>query len=107
FEAADPVVVGVTEGEVVRFVPAGAETEDEAAAADLVDRVGDLRLEGRVAVRGAGDERTELDARRDRRQGRQVRPALPGTLLLLPREPVDQVIRHPERIESAHLRPPR
>ena len=48
-EAADAVVEGVAEGVVLRFVPAGAEAEDEAAAADLVDRLGHLGHQARVA----------------------------------------------------------
>ena len=81
-EAADAVVVGVAEGDVVGLVPAGAEAEDEATAGDFVDGVGDLGQQRRVAVTGAGDEGTDLDARGDGGERGDVRPALPRPLRL-------------------------
>jgi hypothetical protein len=58
-------------------VPAGAETEDEPAAADLVERGGLLgEQRGIVEVR-AGDERPELDPARDGRDRGERRPGLP------------------------------
>ena len=41
---------------------AGAQAEDEPATADLIDRVGHLGQQRRVAIRGAGDQRAECDA---------------------------------------------
>ena len=41
-EPGDATVEGVAECLELRFVPAGAETEREPAAADLVDRIGHL-----------------------------------------------------------------
>ena len=76
-EAADAVVEGVAEGAVLRLVPAGAEAQDQPAAADLVDRVGHLRQQRRVAEAGADDERADLDPLGDGGQRGQQRPALP------------------------------
>ena len=49
---------------VVALEPTGADAEDEAAVADVVDRAGHVGEQVRVAVRVAGDERA--DARRVR-----------------------------------------
>ena len=79
-EAIDAVVEGKAEGAVLRLVPARAETEDQPAAADLVDGVGHLGQQGRVAETGADDQGAELDPPGGGRQRREERPALPGPL---------------------------
>ena len=60
-EARDQMVGGEAEGAELRLVPAGAQAEDEAAAAQLIDRGGLLGEEGRVVEVRACDERAELD----------------------------------------------
>ena len=60
FEAAHSPVIRKAVGGVVRLVPAGAKTQDQAAVADLVDRGGLLGEHGRRVEAGARDERPEL-----------------------------------------------
>ena len=45
---------------VVLFVPPGAQTEDQPAAADVVDGAGHVGEQVRVAVADAGDEEADL-----------------------------------------------
>src|SRR3954447_5041305 len=60
-EAGVAMVEGEAEGAVFRRVPAGAEREDQAATADLVDSVGHLGQQRRVAKARAGHQRRQLD----------------------------------------------
>jgi hypothetical protein len=52
------------------------DAQSEAAAADLVDGVGDLHQEGRVAVARAGYQRAQLHARHRHGQGGERRKDL-------------------------------
>src|SRR5207249_3429275 len=77
-EAAGAVVERVAVCIELRLVVACAKAKDQASAADFVERVGHFGEQGRVAKGGAGHERSERHSARDRRQGAQQRPRLPG-----------------------------
>ena len=80
-EARDAVVVRDPERAELLLVPAGAEPEHEAAAADLVDRRGHPRDQtGRVEP-GARDERPEPHALRRGRERGELGPGVPGAAL--------------------------
>src|SRR5205823_13456932 len=61
-EARDAMIERQAEGDELGLVPAGAEPQREAAAADLVERGRHLRQERGIAEGGAGDERADLGA---------------------------------------------
>src|SRR5688500_11346987 len=63
-EAADPVIEGIAERVILGLVPPRAEAEDDTTPADVVDRLGHLGDETRVAETGAGHQRPDLDALR-------------------------------------------
>src|SRR5215217_3433552 len=107
FETADTVVVGESEGRVLGFMPAGTETEDQPAAADLVDGVGHLGNQSRIAEAGAGYERTDLESPGRGGKCGQQRPGIPGALLVRLREAKEEVVRQPEGIEADFFRAPR
>jgi hypothetical protein len=68
-------------------VPSGTKAEDQPARTHLVDGIGHLGEQRRVAERRAHDQRPELDARRGLGQGREQRPTLPDpTSLTVPLE---------------------
>ena len=102
-EARDAVVVGQAERAVLGLVPAGAEPEDEPAAAHLLDRRRHLRDQPGRMERGAGDERAELDTLGDRRQRGEHRPDLPRPALLTAVAAVEQVVAEPDRVEALLL----
>jgi hypothetical protein len=108
-EAAGEVVEGVAEGGVFGLLPAGPQAEDQAAAADLLERVGHLGQQGRVAKAGAGDERAEGDALGDHGQRAEQRPGLVRAVAPAVRDhdrrrvAVDQVVGHPEGVEADRL----
>ena len=66
-EPAHPLVVREAKRPVLVLVPAGAEAEDQAPAADLVDRRGLGGQHRRVVEAGRRHQRADLDAARDRR----------------------------------------
>ena len=68
----DPVVGRVAECLVLRVVPAGAETEDEAAAGDGIGSRGNLLEQGRIAEGHTYDERAHLDAGRGGCEGERI-----------------------------------
>ena len=90
----NPVVKRVAKCAELRLMPAGAETEDQSAAADLVDRVGHLGEQSRITESGAGDKHAELDPFGDSSERGQKRKSLPDTLGLrsLPAPLHDQVV---------------
>ena len=110
-EAAHPVVEGVAEGLVLGLVPPGAEPQHDAPAADLVEGVGHLRQQRRVAEARAGDERPEVDAAGRLRHRAEHRPHLPDAAALSLRHvdrrdvagrgaPEDQVVGRLDRVEA-------
>src|SRR5215211_4940211 len=102
-EARDPVVVRNPERAELGLVPARAEAEHEAPAADLVDRRGHLRDQPRRVTAGARDQRTEPHALGRRRERREQRPRLPRRALGPPVAAVEQVVADPDRVEAALL----
>ena len=94
---------GIAVGAELGLVPAGAEAEDEAAAAQLVDRGGLLGEQGRVVEVRAGDERPELDPRRRGGDRGQQRPRLPrpagGPVL----PAIEEVLADPHGVEPEVL----
>jgi hypothetical protein len=103
-EAAHPVVEGKSEGAVLGFVPARAEPEDQPAAGDLLDRVGELREVRGIPEGHARDERPDLYPRGHRRDGGDDGPPFPDALVPLARMPEQQVVLDPDRIEPDLLR---
>src|SRR5206468_11061431 len=85
------------------LVPARAEADAQAAAADLVDRGGGAREQRRLMERGARDERPELDPRRHRGQAGERRPAVPRPALLTPVAAVEKVVAEPDAVEAGLL----
>ena len=102
-EARDAVVVRDPERPVLLLVPAGAEAEHEAAAADLVDRRRHLRDQARRVEARAGDERAEPHPLGRGGQRREQRPRLPRTALGPAVAAVEQVVADPDRVEAALL----
>ena len=64
------------EATVLLLEPARADAQDQPALAHVVDRDGLLEQQRRMPEGVAGHERTQADARRARRDGRQHRPRL-------------------------------
>jgi hypothetical protein len=93
-EARDAAVIRDAEGVELAPVPAGAEAEDEAPAADLVDRRRHLGDQPRRVKAGAGDQRPDRHARRGRGQRGHQRPRLPRPAVL-----IEQVVADPDRVE--------
>jgi hypothetical protein len=81
-------------------VPTGAESEDEAATADLVDRFRHFRDQTGIAESGAGNQRPDLQVRNTRCHGRNDREGFPdpADLTIVPGK--REMIGEPERIES-------
>ena len=77
-----------------------AQTKDETAAADLVERLDRLRGDARVAVQGGQDPGTDLDPRRGGRNGPRHGDALPEPLRWSVGRPPQQLIGHPDRVET-------
>ena len=102
-EAIDPVVERVPVGTELGFVPAGAEAEDEATAAQLIDRRGLLREKGGVVEVRAGDEWAELDPRRGRRDRGEERPRFPRTAWRPVLPAIEKVLADPHRVEALVL----
>ena len=102
-EPRDAVVVRQAEGAVLGLVPAGAEAEDEAAAADLGDRRRHLREQaGRVEAR-AGDERAERDPLGHGGECGEQGPGLPRAALGTTVTAVEEMIAEPDRVEADRL----
>ena len=97
---------GKPKARVLGLVPAGAEAQDQAAAADLVDRRGLLREHRRRVEARRGDERPQADpAGRGGDRG-EHRPALPRPARVGdPRPAVQQVVADPDGVEADVLDP--
>jgi len=108
-EAAGEVVERVAEGVVLGLVPAGAEAEQQAPAAHVVEGVGDLGEQGRVAEAVAGDEWPDGGGGGGLGDGAEQREGLPDAARLAlvhdDRAGVaeDQVVRNPERVDADAL----
>ena len=102
-ESADLVVRRVAEGNVLRVVPATADTQDQPAAADVIEGRGHLGQEGRVAVLGGHDQDPELGPGRDRGRRGQHGPGLVDARRLAI-EAEQQVVVDPDRVEAGGLR---
>lgn len=94
---------------VVLLEPAGADTEDEPAATDVVDGARHVGQQLRVAVAVAGDQRTDLHSRRGLRPRAEHGPAFEVLALRLAVERVevvpvvDDVDAHVFQIGRAHV----
>ena len=101
-EAGGEMIERIAEHREFRLVPARAEAQDQPTAAHLVDCIGHLGKECRVAERRAHDQRSQLDASRRLRQSRKQRPGLPDTTsLTIPLE--EEMVGDPDRVELIAL----
>ena len=92
----------VAVGVVFHLPPARADAHLDAAAADVVERGGDVREERRVAVGIAGHERAATQPRHLRQQGRQRGPALQARTKRVT-EDRDEVVERPRVVEAFPL----
>ena len=97
------MVVGVAERGVLRVVPAGPEAENDPPPGQVIERRGHLGHEGWVAKRRAHHQRTQLDAGNQGPERAERGPRLAHAFLRDVREPEQQVVEHPDRIEPASL----
>src|SRR5262245_13334690 len=102
-ETSETVVDGEAEGLVFGIVPSGSDAQDLPTGADLVQRGGHLRQQSGMTEARAHHERPELHAVRHRREGRQDRPGLVHRLDGSVIEPVEEVVEHPDRVETGIL----
>ena len=102
-EARESIVERDVVARELDLVPAGADAEDDATATHLVERLGHLREEGRVAEGEGQDVRAELDPGRGRRERGQQRPRLPGAAPVAVGITEADVVRHPDGIEADGL----
>src|SRR5665647_313591 len=86
------------EVEMLLLEPGGAEAEDRPAAADLVERRGHLRHEGRVADRIRPDHEPNPDALGRSRPGRDRQPSLEDGTVRVADDRVEVVPRPQRRI---------
>ncbi len=93
----------IAERAELRFVPPRAKTQNQAALANLVERIRHLGQQGRIAERRTHHQRANLDALGGLGQRRQQCPALPDTAsrLVLPLE--QQMVGDPDGIEPVAL----
>jgi len=98
------MVEGDPEGIELRAVPAGPHPQDQAAAAHLIDRGGDLREHRRRMEVETGDEGAQPHAVRDGGEPREERPRFPGTPLGAAVPSVEVVVADPNGVESHLLR---
>ena len=87
------------EGPELRLVPARADAEHEAPAADLVDRGGHARDQARRVEPEARHERPDHDALGHAGQRGHDRPRVPRPALRAALVAVEQVIAEPDRVE--------
>ena len=104
-EAGELVIGGKPEGPVLVVVVARPDPQDQASTADVVHRLRHLGEQGGAAKSHAEDQGAELGGARAGRERGEQRPALPGPARLrLSVEQVEEVVHHPDRIESHLLR---
>ena len=94
------------EGGVLTLVPAAAQPEDGAAAADVVDGGDGLGHDGRIAEGVGTDEEPESDMRRHRGPGGQARIALEDGPVRIAHGR-DEVVPGPEMVVAELVDPPR
>ncbi len=87
---------------VLVLVPAGTDPPVETAAADDVDRRGDLRQHARLAIRVAADHLAEADAAGALADRRHRRPTLEHGFVRGTRHVVEVVV-HPDRVVAELL----
>ena len=105
-ERVEATLEGHAERGELGLVPAGAQAEDESPAADLVERLGHLREQGRVPQRHSRDVGAEPDPRHGDRQRREQRHRLPGAAPLPRRVAEPEVVGDPQRVEAHGLAGP-
>ena len=104
-EAGELVVGGKPEGPVLVVVVARPNPQDQPSTADVVHRLRHLGEQSRTAKSHAEDQGAELGAARAGRERGEQRPAFPGPArFLLPVEQVEEMVHHPDRIETHVLR---
>src|SRR3989441_610277 len=103
-EPRSQLVVGDPERPKLRLVPARAEAAPEPPAAPFVDRGGHAGQDSRGVERRRGNERAELDSRRDHRQRGELGPDIPGSAVGALVAAVEQMVAHPDRVEARVLR---
>ena len=95
------VVVGITEGVVLHLVVSRADPQNQAPTADLIDGVGHLGQQRRVAETHAQHQITELDRPGAGGQGRQHRPGFPVAVRLgRASHVVEKMVVEPDGIEA-------
>ena len=104
-EARHAMVEGKAEGCVLALVPAGAQAQDQAPAADLVDGGGHLGQHAWLVEGGGSHEWPDLHPRRHRGDGSQLGPRLPWAVSAIV-TPVEVVVADPHRVEPDVLRDP-
>jgi len=105
-ESCHAPVEGKAVGTIFRLVPAGPQSEDQASAADLIDRSGQLGEHRRIVKAGAGDQWPNRNPAGRGGDAGQRRPRLPrasGTVDLVT---IEKVVAHPHRIETDLLAQP-
>jgi hypothetical protein len=104
FETPEPLIERDAVARELRLVPARADTQDDPPAAHLVERLGHLGEQRRMAERDGEDIGAERHATGRRGQRRQQRPRLPGTAPFPARIPEPHMVRDPDGIEPDRLR---
>ena len=90
----------------LHIVPAGAHTEDQTPAGDLVHCRRLLREYRRVVEADRRDEWTECDSRRNSRRSGKDRPGIPRRVGRTVCHAVQIVVADPDRVETELLDPP-
>jgi ATPase subunit of ABC transporter with duplicated ATPase domains len=104
FETARAMVERHPERLVLRLVPAGADAEDQAPVAHLVEGGGHLREDRRIAEGRARHQGADLHPVRGLGQRGQHGPALPDPRGRLTGAAVHEVVGEPDAVEAVRLR---
>ena len=88
---------------ILGLVPSRAEAKDEPPTTDLVHGRGQLREHGGIVETGAGHQRPDRDAARNRGNPGQLRPGFPRAARTVRIIPVQQMIANPDGIEAQLL----
>src|SRR5436853_3567596 len=98
------MVEGQSECLILRFVPARADTQDQAPVAHLVDRRRHFRQDRGSAEGIACHECADLYALCRFGQGREHGPAFPDSPSRLTRITIEEMVRKPDTIKTIRLR---